>query len=59
MVMMMMLFQAPADDVYSAAATDHDASPDDVDADDEDDDHDAVTDNCEDASVDGDDPRRE
>jgi hypothetical protein len=54
-----MIFHAPADDVYSAAATDHDAAPDAVDADYEEDDHDAVIDNCDDAAVDGDDPRRE
>ncbi len=44
---------------YSVTATDYDASPGDNDADDEDDIHAGFTDNCEDAAVDGDDPRRE
>ncbi len=52
-------FHAPADNVYAASATDHDATPDGVDADDEDHGLTAFTDDCDDASVDGDDPRRE
>jgi hypothetical protein len=57
MVMIMMLFHAPVNYVYSATATDHDAVPNAVDADDED--LAGLTDNGDDAAVDGDDPRRE
>ncbi len=45
--------------LFYYTATDHDAAPGDVDADYEDYGHAAVIDNCDDAAVDGDDPRRE